>query len=237
MIKQNIFSYLRDNSYPGRSIVLGRSTDGKNAVIAYFIMGRSENSRNRIFAEDGNGIITQAYDPSRLTDPSLVIYSPVKVLGHTTIVTNGAQTDTIYDYLRCDKAFEEALRTWSYEPDAPHYTPRISALMTVKDNTMCYRLSILKSSYGNPKGNQRFFYEYDYAPKGEGHIIHTYERDAEPLPSYQGEPKRIAIEGNIDEFGDRLWDSQNSDNKISLFVRYINIATGQWVSKIYNKNR
>lgn len=237
MVKIDITKELSENSYPGRGIAIGKSADGKYAVTAYFIMGRSENSRNRIFVEDGNGIRTQAFDPSKLTDPSLIIYSPVRVLGNKTIVTNGDQTDTIYDLMNNQLTFEQSLRTREFEPDAPNYTPRISGIIKVDpDKTFNYAMSILKSANGNPESCNRFTFTYNTPINGEGHFIHTYMSDGNPLPSFDGEPKLIAIDGGIEEFGDKLWNSLNEENKVSLFVRYINLSDGTYESKIYNKN-
>ena len=227
---------LAGNSYPGRGIVIGKSADGKYAVTAYFIMGRSENSRNRVFVEDGEGIRTQAFDPSKLSDPSLIIYAPVRVLGNKTIVTNGDQTDTIYELMDKQQTFEQALRTREFEPDAPNYTPRISGLMKIKDGTFHYAMSILKSNNGNPESCNRFTYTYENPIAGEGRFIHTYMHDGNPLPSFEGEPKLVAIEEDIDDFTNTLWNSLNDDNKVSLFVRYIDIATGTYTTKIVNKN-
>ncbi len=228
---------LRENSYPGRGIVLGRSKDGKKAVAAYFIMGRSENSRNRIFAEEGQGIRTQAFDPSKLVDPSLIIYAPVRVLGNTTIVTNGDQTDTIYEGLEKGLTFEQALRSREFEPDAPNYTPRISGVMEIENGVYQYALSILKSSNGNPDSCLRYTYTYENPLPGEGSFIHTYLGDGNPLPSFEGEPKRVEIPDSLDEFAAMLWSSLNEDNKVSLFVRYLDIATGAAETKIINKNQ
>ena len=228
---------LRENSYPGRGIVLGRSKDGKKAVSAYFIMGRSENSRNRIFAEEGQGIRTQAFDPSKLVDPSLIIYAPVRVLGNTTIVTNGDQTDTIYEGLEKGLTFEQALRSREFEPDAPNYTPRISGVMEIENGVYQYALSILKSSNGNPDSCLRYTYTYENPLPGEGSFIHTYLGDGNPLPSFEGEPKRVEIPDSLDEFAAMLWSSLNEDNKVSLFVRYLDIATGAAETKIINKNQ
>ncbi len=236
MQKLNLFKDLDTNTYPGRGIVIGRSADGKYAVTAYFIMGRSANSRNRVFVEDGDGIRTKAFDESKVEDPSLIIYAPVLVLGNKTIVTNGDQTDTIYDALQDGKTFEQALRTREFEPDAPNYTPRISGLMEVASGKFTYSLSILKSDNGNPEECNRFTFSYDNPLAGEGHFIHTYMKDGNPLPSFEGEPKFVSIEGDIETFSKKLWDSLNLDNKVSLFVRYIDIATGATKSKIYNKN-
>ena len=228
---------LAGNSYPGRGIVIGKSADGKYAVTAYFIMGRSENSRNRVFVEDGEGIRTQAFDPSKLSDPSLIIYAPVRVLGNKTIVTNGDQTDTIYELMDKQQTFEQALRTREFEPDAPNYTPRISGLMKIKDGTFHYAMSILKSNNGNPESCNRFTYTYENPIAGEGRFIHTYMHDGNPLPSFEGEPKLVAIEEDIDDFTNTLWNSLSDDNKVSLFVRYIDIATGEYETRIVNKNK
>ena len=229
---------LTENSYPGRGIVLGKSADGKYAVAAYFIMGRSENSRNRVFVTDGDGIRTQAFDESKLTDPSLIIYSPVRVLGNKTIVTNGDQTDTIYDLMNNQLTFEQALRTREFEPDAPNYTPRISGIIKLEeDGGFNYALSILKSANGNPDSCQRYTFSYKNPINGEGHFIHTYKCDGNPLPSFEGEPKLVSIPAVIDDFTDILWNNLNSENKVSLFVRYINLKTGDTVTKIENKNK
>ncbi len=229
---------LNSNVYPGRGILLGRSADGKNAVIAYFIMGRSENSRNRVFVEDGDGIRTQAFDESKLEDPSLIIYAPVRVLGNKTIVTNGDQTDTVYELMNQQQTFEQALRTREFEPDAPNYTPRISGIVKVTDGEMNYALSILKSADGNPDCCQRYTFSYDAPLAGLGRFIHTYMTDGNPLPSFEGEPKLVEI-GNddIDTFADKLWNALNEDNKVSLFVRYINLENGEATSRIINKNK
>ena len=228
---------LRGNSYPGRGIIIGRSADGKKAVTAYFILGRSENSRNRVFVEDGAGIRTQAFDPSKLTDPSLIIYAPVRVLGNKTIVTNGDQTDTIYELMDKQQTFEQALRTREFEPDAPNYTPRISGILHVEAGHYNYALSILKSNQGDPSSCLRFTFAYNNAKPGEGHFIHTYQGDGNPLPSFEGEPKPVAIPNDLDAFTSLLWDSLNEDNKVSLFVRFIDIETGAYESRIVNKNQ
>ncbi len=228
---------LKSNAYPGRGIVLGRSADGKYAVTAYFIMGRSVNSRNRIFVEDGNGIRTQAFDPSKLSDPSLIIYAPVRVLGNKTIVTNGDQTDTIYEMMDKQCTFEQALRTREFEPDAPNYTPRISGIMHVENGTYNYALSILKSNNGDPSSCNRFTFAYTNPKAGEGRFIHTYMGDGNPLPSFEGEPTQVDIVGDIDAFTDTVWNSLNKDNKVSLFVRFIDIETGAFESRIVNKNK
>lgn len=236
MQKINLFKELDSNSYPGRGIVIGRSADGKYAVTAYFIMGRSTNSRNRVFVEDGDGIRTKAFDESKLEDPSLIIYAPVRVLENTTIVTNGDQTDTIYDGLKAGKSFEESLRSRQFEPDAPNYTPRISGIMDIVNGKYTYEISILKSDNGNPEECNRFTFTYDNPLAGEGHFIHTYMKDGNPLPSFEGEPKFVSIEGDIETFSTKVWNSLNLDNKVSLFVRYIDIATGEIKSRIINKN-
>lgn len=225
------------NAYPGRGIVIGKTPDGTKAVTAYFIMGRSENSRNRVFVEDKEGIRTQAFDPSKLTDPSLIIYAPVRVLGNKTIVTNGDQTDTIYEGLDRQQTFEMALRTREFEPDAPNYTPRISGVMHIENGKYNYAMSILKSNNGNPDSCNRFTFAYENPAAGEGHFIHTYKNDGNPLPSFEGEPKLVGIDNDIDAFANMLWESLNEDNKVSLFVRYIDIATGTYETRIINKNK
>ncbi len=227
---------LKNNSYPGRGIVIGKSEDGSSAVMAYFIMGRSENSRNRIFVEDGEGIRTQAFDPSKLSDPSLIIYAPVRVLGNKTIVTNGDQTDTIYELMDRQQTFEQALRTREFEPDAPNYTPRISGILHVEEGRYNFAMSILKSRNGNPDGCNRYTFAYENPADGEGRFIHTYLCDGDPLPSYEGEPKLIAVDGDIDSFTSQVWESLNEENKVSLFVRYIDLATGTYETRIVNKN-
>lgn len=227
---------LKGNSYPGRGIVIGKSADGKKAAAAYFIMGRSENSRNRIFVEDGEGIRTQAFDPSKLVDPSLIIYAPVRVLGNDTIVTNGDQTDTIYEGLKEGLTFEQSLRSREFEPDGPNYTPRISGVMHIENGQYDYAMSILKSNNGNPHACNRYTFSYENCVAGEGHFIHTYQCDGNPLPSFEGEPKLVAIPNDIEEFAQMLWSSLNEENKVSLFVRYINIEDGTYETKIINKN-
>ncbi len=227
---------LRGNSYPGRGIIVGRTPDGRYAVTAYFIMGRSENSRNRIFVRDGEGIRTQAYDPSKMTDPSLIIYAPVRVLGPDTIVTNGDQTDTVYDGLSAGLTFEQSLRSRTFEPDAPNYTPRISALLHVQDKSFDYRMSILKSSDGDPASCIRSEFSYEDPIPGEGRFIHTYQEDGDPLPSFEGEPARVGIDGDIDSFTSLVWENLNADNKVSLFVRFIDIETGAYETRIINRH-
>ena len=237
MNKLSLEQELKSNSYPGRGIIIGRTPDGKSAVTAYFIMGRSENSRNRVFVEDGAGIRTQAFDPSKLTDPSLIIYAPVRVLGNRTIVTNGDQTDTIYDGMAAGQTFEQSLRCREFEPDGPNYTPRISGILHVEDGSYHFLMSILKSNNGNPECCDRYTYSYDKPVAGEGRFIHTYMCDGNPLPSFEGEPKLVEMYDDMDEFTDMLWNSLNEDNKVSLFVRYIDIETGDVRTKIVNKNQ
>ena len=233
----SLYNDIASTSYPGRGIVIGKSADGSKAVIAYFIMGRSENSRNRVFAETEDGIKTQAFDPSKLVDPSLIIYSPVRVLGNKTIVTNGDQTDTVYDLMNEGQTFEQSLTTREFEPDGPNYTPRISGIVECENGKMNYAMSILKSNNGNPDACNRYTFAYENAIAGEGHFIHTYKCDGNPLPSFEGEPKLVAIPDDMDEFAELLWNSLNEDNKVSLFVRYIDIETGKYESKIINKNK
>ena len=228
---------LKENSNPGRGIIIGRSADGSKAVTAYFIMGRSENSRNRVLVEEGEGIRTQAFDPAKLTDPSLIIYAPVRVLGNKTIVTNGDQTDTIYEGMDKQMTFEQSLRSRKFEPDEPNYTPRISGIMHIENGTYNYAMSILKSNNGNPDSCHRYTFAYENPAAGEGHLIHTYKCDGNPLPSFEGEPKLIAIPNDMDEFVSTQWNSLNEDNKVSLFVRYIDIASGAYETKIINKNK
>lgn len=237
MEKKCLKTELSSNAYPGRGIVIGKSEDGAKAVTAYFIMGRSENSRNRIFVEEGEGIRTEAFDPSKLVDPSLIIYAPVRVLGNKTIVTNGDQTDTIYEGMDKQLTFEQSLRCREFEPDAPNYTPRISGIMHIENGKYNYAMSILKSNQGDPESCHRFTFAYENPKAGEGHFIHTYVGDGNPLPSFEGEPTWVAIPGDIDFFTDLVWNNLNEDNKVSLFVRYIDIATGAYETRIVNKNQ
>lgn len=233
---ENIGTVLAGNSYGGRGIVIGKSGDGKNAVIAYFIMGRSENSRNRVFIERGDEVEINAYDPSKLADPTLIIYSPVKVSGCHTIVTNGDQTDTIYDFITEGKSFEEALETRQFEPDAPNLTPRISGMLTVARRDFKYKLSILKS--GTEDGAVCNRYTFSYAPvAGLGHYIHTYNCDGDPIPTFTGEPERVQIPDDIDEFTGEIWTNLDEDNKVALYVRYIDLVSGKFASRIVNKNK
>ena len=232
----NLFEEVGRTSYPGRGIVIGVSDGGGYAVCAYFIMGRSENSRNRIFAEDGEGIRTEAFDPAKLVDPSLIIYAPVRVLGNKTIVTNGDQTDTIFDNMSKGQSFEESLRDREFEPDGPNFTPRISGLMNVENGKYDFAMSILKSDDGDSSQCIRNTFTYDNPKKGEGRFIHTYMSDGNPLPSFEGEPEKVDISGNIDEFTDAVWNSLNEENKVSLFVRFIDIEKGSFETRIVNKN-
>lgn len=236
MKQMSLEQELKNNTYPGRGIVMGRSEDGTKAVTAYFIMGRSANSRNRVFVEDGQAIRTQAFDPAKLEDPSLIIYAPVRVLGNKTIVTNGDQTDTVYDFMKEGKTFEEALRTRTFEPDAPNYTPRISGVVRLKDG-FSYQLSILKSANGNPDSVQRFFFDYAQPESGVGRFIHTYRCDGSPIPSFEGEPTPVTIEGDLEAFTSSVWESLNEDNKVSLFTRFIDLETGSCETRIVNKNQ
>ena len=236
MKKTDIYEALRGNAYPGRGIIIGKSADGKYAATAYFIMGRSSNSRNRVFVEDGDGIRTQAFDPSKLEDPHLIIYAPVRVLGNKTIVTNGDQTDTIYDNMKAKMTFEESLRSREYEDDAPNYTPRISGIIETDNGDFNYAMSILKSNNGDPSSCLRYTFTYDNPKAGEGRFIHTYMGDGNPLPSFEGEPEVVEIPNDIEKFTADLWDALNEENKVSLFVRFINLETGEAMSKIINKN-
>ena len=221
MTIKNLSEELSGCAYPGRGIVIGKSEDGTKAVTAYFIMGRSANSRNRVFVEDGEGIRTQAFDESKLEDPSLIIYAPVRVLNNSTIVTNGDQTDTIYDLMKAGKTFEQSLRTRKFEPDEPNFTPRISGILNFENGEFDYAMSILKSNNGRPEGCNRYTFAYNNPFNGEGHFIHTYMGDGNPLPSFEGEPEWVDIEGDIDTFTDKIWNSLNEDNKVSLFAKKV----------------
>ena len=236
MKKVDFFEEAGRESYPGRGIMIGRSSDGKKAVIAYFIMGRSENSRNRVFVNDGEGIRTQAFDPSKMQDPSLIIYAPVRVYEDKTIVTNGDQTDTIYNGLAKGLTFEQSLRSRAFEPDEPNYTPRISGIVEPKAGDFSYMMSILKSEASDPGCCDRYTFSYDHPRAGEGRFIHTYMGDGSPLPSFEGEPTPVTFEGEIEEFTEKLWNSLDSDNKVSLFTRFIDLETGKYESRIINKN-
>lgn len=228
---------LLGNVYPGRGIVIGRSADGRKAVAAYFIMGRSSNSRNRVFVTDGEGIRTEAFDPARLEDPSLVIYAPVRVLGNKTIITNGDQTDTIYEGMDKQLTFEQSLRCREFEPDGPNYTPRISGIMHIEGGNYNYAMSILKSNEGDPSTCIRNTFAYENPRAGEGRFLHTYMHDGDPLPSFQGEPRTVGIDQDISDFTEMIWNSLNEENKVSLFVRYIDIETGKYETRIVNKNQ
>ena len=226
---------LKANSYPGRGIVCGMTADGKKAALAYFIMGRSENSRNRVFVAENDAVTIYPFDASKVEDPSLIIYSPLRKLGSKIVLTNGDQTDTIYDFLKDGKTSEEALATRCFEPDAPNYTPRISAVMSLSKK-LTYQLSILKSMDADGKECARYFYNYT-AEAGLGHFIHTYEHDDNPLPTFLGEPRRVAIPNNIDEFAGEIWDNLNESNKISLLVRFVDIESGSEENRLVNKNK
>ena len=223
---------LANNTYPGRGIVVGKTPDGTKAAIAYFIMGRSENSRNRIFKEEGTDVTIYPHDPSKVEDPSLIIYSPIRVWENKVVVTNGDQTDTVYDFLKAGKTFEEALTTREFKPDAPNFTPRISAELTFGDD-YTYKMSILKSADEIGSACNRYTYCYN-ALAGLGHFIHTYNCDGNPIPTFTGEPERVAILDDIDEFCDMIWTNLNKDNKISLYVRYIDLATGEVENRMIN---
>jgi hypothetical protein len=237
MEMKNLAAELSATSYPGRGIIIGKTPDGTKAAIAYFIMGRSENSRNRVFVTEGEGIRTQAFDPSKLEDPSLIIYAPVRVLGNKTIVTNGDQTDTIYELMDKQNTFEQSLRTREFEPDAPNYTPRISGILHIENGDYNFAMSILKSDNGNAESCNRFTFAYSNPAAGAGRFIHTYMGDGNPLPSFEGEPTLVNIPDDMNEFADTVWNSLDADNKVSLFVRYINIADGTYETKIINKNK
>lgn len=231
----NIGELIKDNEYVGRGIVIGKTADGKKAATAYFIMGRSENSRNRIFKEEGEDITIYPFDESKVEDPSLIIYHPIRKTENKLIVTNGDQTDTIYDFVTAGKSFKEALETRQFEPDAPNFTPRISGMITFDANDFVYSMSILKSM--DAEGSECARYTFDYKPlKGLGHFIHTYECNGNPIPTFQGEPERVEIPDDIDEFAENLWNNLNEDNKISLYVRYIDLNDGSVQSVMYNKN-
>ena len=236
----NLEKELQSNSYPGRGIIIGRSADGTKAVTAYFIMGRSSNSRNRIFVEYEDGIRTEAFDPSKLEDPSLIIYAPVRVLGNKTIVTNGDQTDTIYDGLDHQMTFEQSLRCREFEPDAPNYTPRISGVMHIENGNYSYAMSILKTDDGDPETTLRYTFAYEAPKAGKGRFISTYENDADPLPSFGGEPVSCDFDedftAGIDSFTNRIWAALNEDNKDSLFTRFIDLVGGETETRIINKN-
>lgn len=231
----NIGLSIKDNSYVGRGIIIGKSENGENAVTAYFIMGRSENSRNRIFEKNGDEVIIYPYDASKVEDPSLIIYSPVRVVDNKLIVTNGDQTDTVYDFVKEGKTFEEALETRCFEPDAPNYTPRISGMITFGDDDFTYKMSILKSADENGTECNRYTFSYN-SLAGLGHFIHTYNCDGNPIPTFTGEPERVAIPNDIGAFTNEIWENLNEQNKISLYVRYTNLKTGEYEDRMINKN-
>lgn len=236
MEAMNLLSYLEGNTYPGRGIICGKTFDNKYAVAAYFIMGRSQNSRNRIFVETVDGIRTKAYDESKLTDPSLIIYSPVRMYKNYTIITNGDQTDTLFNGLSNKKSMEETLRNREYEPDAPNYTPRISSVMEFTDGNYSLYMSILKRDCAKENNCLRYTFAYDNPIPGEARFLHTYESDNNPLPSFEGEPKKVLLpSGDLDEISNKLWNSLNSENKVALYVRFTNLKTGEYSFKITNK--
>ncbi len=232
----DIESLIKDNSYVGRGIIIGKSDDGKKAVIAYFIMGRSDNSRNRIFKENGNEVTIYPFDASKVEDPSLIIYSPIRELNNSVIVTNGDQTDTIYDFMKEGKSFEEALETRSFEPDAPNFTPRISGIVNITDDDFSYKMSILKSADENGTECNRYTFSYTTL-SGLGHFIHTYNHDGNPIPTFTGEPERVAIPSDIDVFTEKIWNNLDNDNKISLYVRYIDLNDKSVQNRMINKNK
>lgn len=231
----DLTALLAANSYPGRGIVLGNTADGKQSVAAYFIMGRSENSRNRIFVKEPDGLRTEAYDPAKLADPSLIIYHPVRQMGRGLIVTNGDQTDTILEFLKQGLPMEQALRTREFEPDGPNWTPRISGVVELAEGACSYKLSILKSADGNGESCRRYFFEYPQPVAGEGHFLHTYKCDGSPIPSFEGEPLRFACPRTIGDFAHGLWQNLNPDNKVSLFARVIDLDSGETGDMIFNK--
>ena len=228
---------LNSLAYHGRGIIIGKSQDGKKAVTAYFIMGRSENSRNRVFVAEGDAMRTKAFDESKMTDPHLIIYYPVRVLGNKTIVTNGDQTDTIYNLMDKQMTFEQALRTREFEDDKPNFTPRISGIIHREGGEMNFAMSILKSAEGDDSSCERFTYAYSNPIAGRAKFIHTYNCDGNPLPSFEGEPKTLLLpDTDIDSFAELIWTNLNADNKVSLFVRYIDIESGETETRIINKN-
>ena len=231
-----IGALLKDNSYPGRGIVIGKSENGKNAAFAYFIMGRSENSRNRVFSVKGEDVVTEPHDYAKVSDPSLIIYSAIRKIENKLIVTNGDQTDTIYDFIAKGEDMRAALRTREFEPDAPNFTPRISGVMTFDNNDFSYEMSILKSADENGSTCNRYFYEYN-SIEGLGHFIHTYVTDGNPIPTFQGEPERVKIPNCIDEFTNTIWNNLNENNKISLYVGYVDLETGKTETRLINKNK
>ncbi len=232
----HIAQRLSGNTYPGRGILIGRTADGTRALIAYFIMGRSENSRNRIFAERGGEVFTEPFDASRVQDPSLIIYAAVRSLGNHLVVTNGDQTDTVIEGLRAGKRFGEALESRAFEPDAPNFTPRISGMLTFEGGDFSYRMSILKSLDAAGSACARYEFSYPSAP-GLGHLLHTYVRDGNPIPTFQGEPERVALGSDIDEITREIWESLDADNRISLYVRTVRLRDGIEERRLINKNQ
>lgn len=230
----NIAKLIEGNSYVGRGIVIGKTEDGTKALTAYFIMGRSNNSRNRIFVENGDEVIIHPYDASKVEDPSLIIYSPIRKFENNLIVTNGDQTDTVYDGLEAGKSFSQALESREFEPDAPNFTPRISGMMTFENDDFTYQMSILKSADAEGTACNRFTYSYA-SLKGLGHFIHTYVCDGAPIPTFQGEPERVAMGNDIDAFTNELWNALDEDNKISLYVRTVDLKTGEIENRMINK--
>lgn len=226
---------LENNTYPGRGIIIGKSEDGKKAVTAYFIMGRSENSRNRVFIEQGDEVIIHPFDASKVEDPSLIIYSPIRVFENNLIVTNGDQTDTVYEGLEAGMSFEQALTQREFEPDAPNFTPRISGMITFDDADFTYKMNILKSADAQGTACNRYNFAYN-SLSGVGHFIHTYVCDGNPIPTFMGEPERIDIKGDIDEFTNTIWNALNEQNKISLYVRFVDLETGEAENRMINKN-
>lgn len=235
MKTETVEKLIGENVYPGRGIIVGKTPDGKKAATAYFIMGRSENSRNRVFKEEGENVTIYPFDESRVEDPSLIIYSPIKVFENKLIITNGDQTDTIYNFYNDGRSFEAALETRCFEPDAPNFTPRISAALEFEDGDFTYKMSILKSADEDGNGCNRFC--FNYTPVcGTGHFIHTYMHDGNPLPSFEGEPEKVQILDNIKDFAELVWNNLNDENKISLYVRYVDIKSGETENVIYNKH-
>ena len=236
MERLSLATELKENAYPGRGIVIGRSKDGSKAVTAYFIMGRSENSRNRIFSIENGEVFTKPFDESKVEDPSLIIYAALRTIDNKLIVTNGDQTDTIYDFVKDGKSFEASLETREFEPDAPNFTPRISAMLDMKDGDFTYKMSILKSADAVGSACSRYTFSYP-SLAGVGSFIHTYVCDGNPIPTFQGEPERVAVPNCIDEFTNNIWENLNEQNKISLYVRYIDLESGQYEERMINKNK
>lgn len=234
--KKTIGELIKGNTYVGRGIVIGKSSGSEKAAVAYFIMGRSENSRNRVFVESGDDVVIHPFDASKVDDPSLIIYSPIKKLGNSLIVSNGDQTDTVYDFLKQGKTFEQALETRCFEPDAPNFTPRISGILSFENSGFSYKLSILKSADENGTECSRYTFSYAALP-GLGHFIHTYNCDGNPIPTFTGEPERVSVPDDIDEFTSDLWENLDANNRISLYVRYIDLATGKTENRLINKNK